>query len=397
MTLCVLCLFFLVGGSFSVLGQESSTQPDAASARRLADLKTELELEKLRTDLAEQRQKTLSFRVSGPGEDNRPLKGEIKVEDKANTFETESVALSYEALSIIAKQIGRSLQSGAGDFNQVVIYSDEDFPTLAQYRIFESQAGPALGAYDSLLQTERPVLGEKSIDAEILEPLNLGTALVRSAIDFISLFRSDTEVVNKEVTIEDTALGVLVANEMKLARPGFKVYFPRAYLPEHEWDPANQSSVLTQLTKLYAYQAVVKEVVADYDQTTPAEKPKHLYHRKIPALKALNEQVGRLLASYENNQGETAGKRLRELVRAEQLNRMLESDLKTGILQLRVLKAGGSQRITRNLILGSKIRHSGSAIVEYLLFDKTGLLRSSEVFYYHTGFQKMNNARGLKN
>jgi len=35
---------------------------------------------------------------------------------------------------------------------------------------------------------------------------------------------------------------------------------------------------------------------------------------------------------------------------------------------LKVLDAGGSERITRNLIFGSKIRHSGSAIVEYLLF-----------------------------
>jgi len=58
------------------------------------------------------------------------------------------------------------------------------------------------------------------------------------------------------------------------------------------------------------------------------KKPKHLYHQKIPALKALNEQVERLLANYENNKGESATNRLRELVRAEQLNRMLESDPK---------------------------------------------------------------------
>jgi len=118
---------------------------------------------------------------------------------------------------------------------------------------------------------------------------------------------------------------------------------------------------------------------------------------RVPTRIATEEQVARLLANYENNQGETAGKRLHELVRAERLNRMLESDPRTGILQLKVLKAGGSQRITRNLIFGSKIRHSGSAIVEYLLFDKTGLLRSSEMFYYHTGFQKMDNTRSVKN
>lgn len=391
------CFLIFVGGSLNTHGQESNAQSSVTPDRRVAELKAELELEKLRTDLAEQRQKTLAFRLPGSGDDNKPLKGEIKVVDKANIFETESVALSYEALSIIAKQIGGSLQSGAGDFNQVVIYSDVDFPTLVQYRIFESQAAPALNAYDFLLQTKPPNRGEKSIGSEVLEPLAMGTAFVKSAIDFISLFRTDTEISNKKVTIEETALGALVANEMKLARPTFKVYFPKAYIPEHDWEPADENSVLTQLTKLYAYQAVVKEILADYGQTAAAEKPKHLYHQKIPALNALNEQVARLLASYENSQGESTGKRLRELVRAEQLNRMLESDPKTGILQLKVLEAGGSERITRNLIFGSKIRHSGSAIVEYLLFDKTGALRSSEMFYYHTGFQKMNNTRGLRN
>lgn len=386
------CFLVFSVGSFNSLGQEPTAQPGATPDKRAAELRTELELEKLRTDLAEQRQKTLAFRVPGMGDDNKPLKGDIKVldENKADLFETESVALSYEALSVIAKQIGGSLEFGAGDFNQVVIYGDSDFKTLVQYRIFESQAAPTLIAYGVLLQTQPR---DKSFGIEALEPIATGTAIVRSAIDFISLFRTDTEIANKKVDIEATALGALVANEIKLARPGFKVFFPEAYIPEHAWNPADETSVLTQLTKLYAYQAVVKEILAEYDQTAAAEKPKLLYHRKIPAMKALNEQVGRFLANYENSQGETTNKRLRELVRAEQLNRMLESDPKTGILLLKILGAGGSRRITRNLIFGSKIRHSGSAIVEYLLFDKTGALRSSQMFYYHTGFQKMNNTR----
>jgi len=57
----------------------------------------------------------------------------------------------------------------------------------------------------------------------------MGTAFVKSAIDFLSLFRTDTAITNKKVTIEETALGALVANEMRLRGPNFKVYFPRAY------------------------------------------------------------------------------------------------------------------------------------------------------------------------
>lgn len=399
------CVLIFACGAPGALGQEPDAQPAVTPDPRVAELKKELELEKLRTDLAEQRKKTLAARLPDSSNDpaNKTLTGEIKVEDKTNTFETESVALSYEALSLLARQISSKLQAGAGDLNQVVIYNDSDFPTLVQYRIFESQAVSSLDAYHLLLTVEgggkrgasRGV--SRGIASEVLQLGTIGTDVVRSAIDFISLFRTDTAIENKKVSIEETALGALVANEMRSTRPNFKVFFPAAYIPEHDWEPADENSVLTQLTKLYSYQAIAKAVIADYERTAPAEKVKHQFYRQIPALTALNEQVARLLANYEKPDGESAGKRLRDLVRAEQLYRMLESDPRTGILQLKVLEAGGSERITRNLILGSKIRHSGSAIVEYLLFDKSGALRLSEVFYYHTGFQKMDNNRGLKN
>jgi hypothetical protein len=399
-TLCLFCFLLFAGGSLSARGQEANAPPSATPDPELVKLKNEIALEKARTDLAEQKKRTLAARLPDAGNDpaNKTLKGEINVEDKASTFEIESVALSYEALSIIAKQISGNLQSGLGDFNQVVIYNEPDFKTLVQYRIFESQAVPALDAYEFLLTTDPAKRGaarglSRGIGSEILQLPTIGTSFVKSAIDFISLFRTDTTITNKKVTIEETALGALVASEMRSLRPNFKVYFPKAYLPDNDWEPADEGSVLTQLTKLYSYQEVAKGIIADYTATIPAEKQKHPYHQQIPALTALNEQVGRLLAAYENNKGETATNRLSDLVRAESLNQMLTGDPKTGILQLKVLDAGGSERTTRNLILGSKIKHSGSAIVEYLLFDKNGLLRASEVLYHHTGFQKMETAR----
>jgi|GEM_PF-3693505 len=395
----LLCFLIFAGGALCAHAQDTALQPSESSDAQQVELQRELEREKLRTQLAEQRRKTFAARLPESRDDaaNKTLKGEISVEDKANTFETESVALSYEAISMIAGQIGAKLQTGAAEFNQLVIYSDQDFQTLIQYRVFASQAAPALSAYDFLLQTESQRLGDKSIGGEALLLPEMGTALVRSAIDFLSLFRTDTAITNKRVTIDETALGALVASEIRSQRPSLKVYFPKAYIPEDDWEPADQKSVLTQLSKLYTYHGVVRGILADYDQSAAAEKPKQMYHRKISTLRSLNEQVSKLLEHYENKQGESAGNRLRELVRAEQLSRMLDSDARTGILHLKVLDSGGSERLTRNLIFGSKIRHSGSAIVEYLLFDKTGALRSSEMFYYHTGFQKMNKVRGPKN
>lgn len=397
------CFLIFAAVSFKALGQEPDAQSRPSPQTELSKLQDDLKMEKLRTEIAEERRKRLTAMMPDSNDPaNKTLMGKIEVKDTPNTFETESVALSYEAVSVLSKQITNSLKSSAGDFNQVVIYNDDDFKKLVQYRIFESQAVPALNAYDFLLSIERPRGGNprgltRGMGTEVLELPSIGTSFVKSAIDFISLFRTDTEISNKDVTIEDTALGALVANEMKASRPGFKVYFPKAYIPDYDWEPADEKSVLTQLTKLYGYQEVAKGIIADYEATAAGEKEKHLYYRQIPALKALNEQVNKLLANYENRQGENSINDLRGLLRAEQLLRMLDSDSRTGILQLKVLKAGGSQRISRNLIFGSKIRHSGGAIVQYMLFDKTGTLRSSEVFYYHTGFQKMNSTRGLRN
>jgi hypothetical protein len=392
------CALVLISLTAEVSGQQPTAQPTGTPNAEVERLRSEIEVERLRTALAEQKKKTLAA-ILPESDDaaNKTLKGEITVADKTNALEIESVTLSYQALSILARKITSKIRSDAGDVNQLVIYSDTDFTALIQYRFFKSQAEPALKAYETLLATDSSLKRGAStsnswrgVGSEVLQFPTIGTAVIKSAIDLISLFRTDTQITNRKVNIDESALGVLVADEAKSVRPGLRVYFPKAYTPDHNWNPEDQESVLTQLMTLYAYRAVVKAILADYEKTLPAEKEKHIYHRQVPALTALNEQVGRLLANYENKEGETAGNRLRELLRAEQLSKVLESDANTAILQLKVLEAGGSERITRNLIFGSKVKHSGGAIVEYMLFDKGGALRSSQLFYHHTGFQEMN-------
>ena len=381
----------------SVMGQDPTATPQTGPTEDPVqiELRRDFEREKLRTALADQKKLTLTAILPPASNDpaNKTLDGRITVEDKPTALEIESAALSYESLSITAKQISAGVIASPGDFKQFVIY-DEDFPLLTQYRIFESQAVPALEAL--LLNTDLKNRGNtnltRGVGPEILQMPFVGTSLVKSAIDFIALFRTDTTISNTTVAIDDTALGALVASEIRIARPSAKVYFPRAYIPESDWEPADDNAVLTQLTKLYAYQGIAKQIISDYDKTAAADKEKHPFQRQIPALKDLNEQVVNIIR-LESIAGPTSTNRLHDLVRAEQLNRMLESDPKTGILQLKVLKQGGSERITRNLIFGSKISHSGSAIVEYVLFDKDGAVNSSRVFYHHTGFQKLNSAR----
>ncbi len=391
---CLIGLILLSAAPISVQGQ-SDPQSGSPLDQRVDALRQELEMEKLRTALAEQRRRTVEASMPEVSAETRKgLRGEISNRElPEGQFGTESLALSYESLSALAREISRSVNTNAEECNRIVIYSEADFKHLVLYRLFQSQAVPALEAYERLLDN-RPLdrEGMRGMrQQELLQLPNLGTALVGSAIDLIALFRTDTTVSNRKISIEPTALAALVSNELRQIKPGLKVYYPMAYIPEGQWQEDDETSVLTRLTRLYSYHDVVRGILENYANASPEDKKKYPPVDHIVALASLNRRVDALLASFQNKQGQdVAG--IRELVRAEQLSRMLEGE-NTGILQLKVLEAGGSQVTTRNLIFGSKVRYSGSAVVEYMLFAPDGTLRTAETLYYHTGFQEMNGTR----
>ena len=394
---CLISLTLLSAAPIDIRGQ-SDQQPGTQLDQRVDALRQELEMEKLRTALAEQKRRTVEAGLPEVSAETRQgLRGEISNRELSEgQFGTESLALSYESLSALAREISRSVNTNAGEYNRIVIYSEADFKHLVLYRLFQSQAVPALEAYERLLD-DRP-LDSETIQGmrgmrknQVLQLPNIGTALVGSAIDLIAMFRTDTTVSNRKISIEPTALAALVSNELRQVKPGLKVFYPMAYIPEGQWQENDETSVLTRLTRLYSYHDVVRGILENYANASPEDKKKYPPVDHIVALASLNRRVDALLASFQNKQGQdVAG--IRELVRAEQLSRMLEGE-NTGILQLKVLEAGGSQVTTRNLIFGSKVRYSGSAVVEYMLFAPDGTLRTAETLYYHTGFQKMNGTR----
>lgn len=71
-------------------------------------------------------------------------------------------------------------------------------------------------------------------------------------------------------------------------------------------------------------------------------------------------------------------------------------------LQLKVLKAGGNNRIKTNLVVdiftgGNRLSHSGGAVVEYILFDRNGKSIASDIFTEYSGYVKADKVRKLKN
>jgi hypothetical protein len=65
------------------------------------------------------------------------------------------------------------------------------------------------------------------------------------------------------------------------------------------------------------------------------------------------------------------------------------------------LKAGGNNRIKTNLVVdiftgGNRLSHSGGLVVEYILFDRNGIVRASDIFTEYSGYIKSGNINKLK-
>jgi hypothetical protein len=71
-------------------------------------------------------------------------------------------------------------------------------------------------------------------------------------------------------------------------------------------------------------------------------------------------------------------------------------------LQLKVLKAGGNNRVKTNLVVdvftgGNRLSHSGGAVVEYILFDRNGKSVASDILTEYSGYVKADKIKNLKN
>ncbi len=102
-------------------------------------------------------------------------------------------------------------------------------------------------------------------------------------------------------------------------------------------------------------------------------------------LKAINEQFDRMIASFVQVETATGVNQLTMFIKAENLNAALSAkpggaDGSTGTarwLQVKVIKAGGNNRIKTNLIWdiftgGNRLSHSGGAIVHSLSSTRRG-------------------------
>jgi hypothetical protein len=340
----------------------------------------------------------------------------FKVDDKP-MFEV--IDLTYQALAEIASKIGELIRPHTSKYDRVVIFDERDFAGLSRLRLYREEAKIALANVEKLMREvedyaapKKGVLGqdrEKEVNisgvqgggrSPQIDPLitafsmpQMAGAAIRSVAEVISLFRSETEISESKTEIDQRTVNAAVAGVV-LKDSKLKVYDPAHFVPEYELGTANTESFYNTVGKLRRAMAVVTYLEEAAAHATPQEKNDPKLARLLASIRMMKRQLDLLSFSVEpdpipQKENEKADlTEFRAMVRAEQLDKFMTGGSNVGILKVKVLSSGGSRRERKNLMLGTRNDYSGSAVVEFALYDLDGTPKLSEIVRHHTGFRK---------
>ena len=110
----------------------------------------------------------------------------------------------------------------------------------------------------------------------------------------------------------------------------------------------------------------------------------------------------KLITSFLQTETATSVNQLTMFIKAENLKTAMpfQDPAVSYWLQLKVVKAGGNNRIKTNLIWdiftgGNRVSHSGGAIIEYNLYDTSGRSVASDTITEYTNYIKANKIKNL--
>lgn len=414
----------------------------AAALSPTAELETRVKLAELEQRLAEIKRKTAEAAL--PKSDLKALEGTTTL-DQSVTTEVEMLA--HEAVEYIAAAAATEIKKVINDPNAVIVIYDRE--TFAAMRLLDAFSA----ATRLLARGYRAEPGAAGSEAFSLEPV---TAVAKTALDLIALFRQDTSYFGRKVSVGHEALVAMLATRLAPTRvvvPSYGLAGPSA---AHGVDVA--STIVEQLSILYGAQARATarvdaaagqfhllgvalrkaearqrkhaarlawlevelpgltgdpatdaraEIEALRTETIPQaesdvafarfelERLSAEIDRSRGSLQAANQSVDDLSRALTLSAPGTSSL-LSVLVSAERLARSL-AGREYFVLAAEVVTAGGSYRVRRNLFTnlfwGDLLRYSGGAVATYSLFNSAHEIVASNALRYMTGHSKFKKLR----
>lgn len=408
--------------------QESNASPEKTPVPESVLIEEHKSLVNAQKDLIKAQRELLkeyadAFGSSSVTRDTAGGKITYKVDDKP-IFEV--IDLTYQALAEIAARVGELIRPHTSKYDRMVIFDERDFSALSRYRLYREEAKLALANYEKLMrEVEDYANPRKAVSGQDLEkevniageqegrrrpqtnPLiaafsmpQMAGAAIKSVAEVISLFRSETEMSESKMEIDQRTVNAVITGV--LLKDGVsKVYNPAHFVPEYDLGAANPQSFYSTVSKLRGALAVVLYLEEAASRSTPQERSDPKLAKLLASIRIMKKQLELLSFSVEpdpipEKDNEKADlTEFRAMVRAEQLDKFITGGGNVGILKLKVLSSGGSRRERKNLMLGTRNDYSGSAVMEIALYDLDGMARFSEVINHHTGFRKY-DARKIK-
>jgi hypothetical protein len=395
-----------------------SSQPGAPANPQLAALKAESAITAEQLTIAQNRQKLLSTVLPS---DVKPLEGSVKVD---GDHPVESQILAYQTLDRLARTIANEI----AEFKpvRVLIHADAEIGGVLgleafrnQLNIIQQEFEKDIGAAEPAINDAKAILrGEKLAGmAPLIETALVAGTLARSAIDLLSLFRTDVSLKYKDLTIADIALVAAVCGH--LCRKNIAVYDP-ALLPPNPF--GSTSKVVERINALTDLQGKIESLSADIasvqgelkqkideltakiDEAAKLTPPRDDLHSKrdrevrqhaFDRLTAVGTAIATAVAGFaalkaallkpDDESGQNA---LSKILRAEKFAGMAGQN--PHLLFLKVAAAGGGYKIKQSKFGSGELLYSGGAIVEVILFDSTGRIVYAATLPAYSGFIKVN-------
>lgn len=206
----VLSFFFVLAAFDKASGQEEEASPTPTPAaspspspspekteeqKRLEAENATLTLQNTNVQLKKQ------IRDAQPTASATPLEGKATLDDNVNI---EAEIISYKTMSALMDNIAGDIQQKYASATRFFIYNQSDINDWRYYRIlyptFKKRADDIGTDFDSVIVSPAGGVGS------VVGAFEAGSTIIRSLVDFIAMFRTDTEIKGKSVTIDDNAL-----------------------------------------------------------------------------------------------------------------------------------------------------------------------------------------------
>lgn len=344
---------------------QTNTDPEYQKAKNAADLAAEQA--RLAVALKDKQAAENTMAQSGiPKIPVTPLSGTATVD--AN-FNIDGQILAYREIAKLTEQVVKEVKEVLGDERpKILLMSEEYVPWIEQYRSMIESLKYLIDAYQEK-QPEPTV--PKILAPKMLSPTAIGE-VIKTAVDFMGLFRTNIDVKGVAVKIEDMALS------SELAKRFLPLQIDSIHLNPLSLMllPSNTSDLTDKLSKLENLKAHADQQVSQLESNPNRATSENTY---LSRLKALNSQVDSLITSLYKNDDKTGCNQFSQLYKAEKVNALLKTEPSPCVLWAKVLAAGGAN-ITKQNILGSSIFSTGGAVISFFLLNNTGKVLASGVF-----------------